>query len=41
MAFAKEWDIPTIVDNTFASPVLQKPLAMGVDLVIHLSLIHI
>jgi methionine-gamma-lyase len=35
VAFAKEWDIPTIVDNTFASPVLQKPLAMGVDLVIH------
>jgi methionine-gamma-lyase len=35
VAFAKEWDIPTIVDNTFASPVLQKPLSMGVDLVIH------
>jgi methionine-gamma-lyase len=27
--------IPLIVDNTFASPYLQRPLAMGADLVIH------
>ena len=35
VGFAKEWDIPTIVDNTFASPILQKPLALGIDLVAH------
>ena len=29
------------VDNTFASPYLQKPLEMGSDIVMHLSLIHI
>jgi methionine-gamma-lyase len=34
-AFAKEWDLVSIVDNTFASPVLQKPLAMGFNLVVH------
>lgn len=34
-AFANEWAIPAIVDNTFASPVLQKPLAMGFHLVVH------
>ncbi|MGB6430429.1 MAG: aminotransferase class I/II-fold pyridoxal phosphate-dependent enzyme [Candidatus Acidiferrales bacterium] len=28
-------DIVTLVDNTFASPVLQKPIAMGFDLVVH------
>lgn len=31
-----------VVDNTFASPALQRPLALGADLVVHsLSLIHI
>jgi methionine-gamma-lyase len=34
-AFANEWGIPAIVDNTFASPVLQKPLRMGFHLVVH------
>lgn len=33
--FANEWAIPAIVDNTFASPVLQKPLGMGFHLVLH------
>ena len=32
---ARHHDIPLIVDNTFASPYLQRPLAMGADLVIH------
>src|SRR5271154_6667108 len=35
VAFAKEWDLISLIDNTFASPVLQKPLAMGFDLVMH------
>src|SRR6202161_4180145 len=35
VAFAKEWDLVSLIDNTFASPVLQKPLAMGFDLVMH------
>ena len=32
---AKEKGIPVIVDNTFCSPYLQKPLALGCDVVIH------
>ncbi|SDB27814.1 cystathionine beta-lyase [Flavobacteriaceae bacterium MAR_2010_188] len=32
---AKERDIITSIDNTFASPVNQKPLDMGIDLVMH------
>src|SRR5215472_3122278 len=35
VAFAKEWALVSIMDNTFATPVLQKPLAMGFDLVVH------
>ena len=35
IAFAKEWDLISLIDNTFASPVLQKPLALGFDLVMH------
>lgn len=35
VAFARKHRLATIMDNTFASPVLQKPLAMGVDAVIH------
>jgi methionine-gamma-lyase len=35
IAFAKEWDLRSLIDNTFASPVLQKPIEMGFDLVIH------
>jgi methionine-gamma-lyase len=34
-AFAKEWGLVSLVDNTFASPVLQKPLELGFDLVLH------
>lgn len=32
---AKQHEIMTVVDSTFASPYLQKPLQMGVDVVIH------
>jgi len=34
-AFAQEWGLVAIIDNTFASPVLQKPLAMGFNLALH------
>lgn len=33
--FAKEYDITSLVDNTFASPYLQKPLDLGADAVLH------
>jgi len=32
---AKEYDIPVVVDNTFASPYLQRPLELGCDVVVH------
>jgi cystathionine gamma-lyase len=35
VAFAKKHGLLTVVDNTFASPYLQNPLDMGVDLVMH------
>ncbi len=35
VAFAKQYGLLTVVDNTFASPYLQNPLSMGVDLVMH------
>jgi methionine-gamma-lyase len=35
IAFAKEWDLRSFIDNTFASPVLQKPIGMGFDFVLH------
>lgn len=35
VAFAKENGAKTIVDNTFASPFFQQPLAFGVDVVVH------
>jgi methionine-gamma-lyase len=35
VAFAKEWGLVSIVDNTFASPVLQKPLEIGFNIVVH------
>jgi methionine-gamma-lyase len=35
VAFAKEWGLLSMVDNTFASPVLQKPLEIGFNLVVH------
>ena len=33
--FAQKHDILSVVDNTFASPYLQKPLTMGADAVLH------
>jgi methionine-gamma-lyase len=35
VAFAKEWDLVSMIDNTFATPVLQKPIELGFDLVLH------
>jgi len=35
VAFAKEWDLVAMIDNTFASPVLQKPIELGFDIVLH------
>lgn len=34
-AFAKEKGILVVVDNTFCSPILQKPLDLGADVVLH------
>ena len=34
-AFAQEWGLVAIIDNTFASPILQKPLGMGFHIVVH------
>ncbi|WP_420457242.1 cystathionine gamma-synthase [Rubrivirga sp.] len=34
-AVARERDVAVAVDNTFASPYLQRPLALGADLVLH------
>ncbi|ASK61999.1 methionine gamma-lyase [Virgibacillus phasianinus] len=34
-AVAKEYDIPVVVDNTFSSPYLQRPLELGCDVVLH------
>ncbi len=34
-AIAHEYGIPVVVDNTFSSPVLQKPLELGADIVLH------
>lgn len=34
-ALAHSYGALVVVDNTFASPILQKPLALGADLVIH------
>ncbi len=35
VAFARKHKLVSMVDNTFASPVLQKPIAMGFDLALH------
>jgi cystathionine beta-lyase/cystathionine gamma-synthase len=35
IAFAKKHKLVSIVDNTFATPVLQNPLALGFDMVVH------
>lgn len=32
---AKQYDIPVVVDNTFSSPYLQRPLELGCDIVLH------
>ena len=32
---ARERGIPTVVDNTFATPLLQRPLELGCDVVVH------
>ncbi|MGH9698196.1 MAG: trans-sulfuration enzyme family protein [Candidatus Acidiferrales bacterium] len=34
-AFAREWGIVALIDNTFASPALQKPIEMGFHLSLH------
>ncbi|HFS66675.1 MAG TPA: PLP-dependent transferase [Flavobacteriia bacterium] len=34
-SLAKEYQLISIVDNTFASPINQNPIKMGVDIVIH------
>jgi methionine-gamma-lyase len=35
IAFAKKHKLVAVVDNTFATPVLQNPLAVGYDIVVH------
>lgn len=35
VAIARERDITTVMDNTFATPINQRPLALGVDVVVH------
>jgi methionine-gamma-lyase len=35
IAFAKKHKLISIIDNTFATPVLQNPMAMGFDIVVH------
>ncbi len=35
VTIAKKRNIPTCVDNTFASPYLQNPIALGVDIILH------
>lgn len=32
---AKEFDVPVVVDNTFSSPYLQRPIELGCDVVVH------
>lgn len=32
---AKEFNLPVVVDNTFSSPYLQRPLELGCDVVVH------
>lgn len=34
-AFAREHDLLAVMDNTFATPILQRPLDMGFDVVVH------
>lgn len=34
-AFARERGITTVIDNTFATPINQNPIALGIDIVVH------
>ncbi|MCL2497659.1 MAG: aminotransferase class I/II-fold pyridoxal phosphate-dependent enzyme [Symbiobacteriaceae bacterium] len=34
-AIAREHGIATVIDNSWASPIYQKPLTMGIDMVVH------
>jgi cystathionine beta-lyase/cystathionine gamma-synthase len=34
-ALAHQFDVITIIDNSWASPIFQQPVALGVDLVVH------
>jgi len=34
-SLAKEMDVPLLIDNTFATPYLCKPLELGADIVVH------
>jgi len=35
IAFAKKHKLISIIDNTFATPLLQKPIELGFDMVVH------
>jgi methionine-gamma-lyase len=35
VAFAKKHKLVSIIDNTFATPILQNPIALGYDIVVH------
>src|SRR5258708_5797098 len=35
IAFAKNHNLVSIIDNTFATPILQKPIELGFDIVVH------
>src|SRR5258706_5436894 len=35
IAFAKNHNLVSIIDNTFATPILQKPIELGFDMVVH------
>jgi len=35
VSFAKKHQLTSIIDNTFATPALQKPITMGFDMVVH------
>jgi len=35
IAFAKKRNLISIIDNTFATPVLQRPIGLGFDIVVH------
>jgi cystathionine gamma-synthase len=35
LAAAREWGVLSVVDNTFATPLVQRPLELGADVVVH------